>query len=103
MAIGADGERRVWHFGELIACSAGLSGALAARGVGRGDVVATLVGNRVEWVLTMLACLRMGAVALPCNTQLRRKDLELRLAAANPKFVVGEDAPLAELPDGTPR
>ena len=52
--------------------SAGLSGAFAARGVGRGDVVMTLVGNRVEWVLSLLACWRMGAVALPCNTQLRR-------------------------------
>ena len=32
----------------------------------------TLVGNRIEWVLTLLACWRMGAVALPCNTMLRR-------------------------------
>ena len=44
----------------------------------------TLVGNRIEWVLSMLACWRMGAVALPCNTQLRRHDLELRVAAASP-------------------
>ena len=85
LAISRDGERRVWHFGELIAMSAGLSGALAARGVGRGDVVMTLIGNRVEWVLTMLACWRMGAVALPCNTQLRRKDLELRAAVDRPR------------------
>jgi acyl-coenzyme A synthetase/AMP-(fatty) acid ligase len=102
VAIDAAGERRVWHFGELIARSAGLSGAFAARGVGRGDIVATLVGNRVEWVLTMLACLRMGAVVLPCNTQLRRKDLELRFRSAGPKLVVGEDGPLGELPDGVP-
>ena len=80
VAIDAEGERRVWHFGELIACSAGLSGAFAARGVRRGDVVMTLVGNRIEWVLALLACWRMGAVALPCNTQLRRHDLELRVA-----------------------
>jgi len=60
----------------------------------------TLVGNRVEWVLTLLACWRMGAVALPCSTQLRRHDLELRVAAAGPSLCVGEDALLAELPDG---
>ena len=80
VAVDAEANRRDWHFGELIACSAGLSGAFAARGVKRGDVVMTLVGNRVEWVLTLLACWRMGAVALPCNTQLRRQDLELRVA-----------------------
>ena len=100
VAINAEGSRRDWHFGELIACSAGLSGAFAARGVGRGDVVMTLVGNRIEWVLTLLACWRMGAVALPCSTQLRRHDLELRVAAAAPKLCVGTEELLAELPAG---
>jgi acetyl-CoA synthetase len=102
VAIDAEANRRDWHFGELIACSAGLSGAFAARGVKRGDVVMMLVGNRVEWVLSMLACWRMGAVALPCNTQLRRHDLELRVAAADPALCVGEEALLPNLPDGVP-
>jgi acetyl-CoA synthetase len=99
VAVDEDGNRRDWYFGELIACSATLSGAFAARGVGRGDVVMTLVGNRIEWVLSLLACWRMGAVALPCSTQLRRHDLAVRVGASNPKLCVGEDALLAELPD----
>ena len=100
VAVDAGGKRRDWYFGELIARSAGLSGAFAARGVRRGDVVMTLVGNRIEWVLSLLACWRMGAVALPCSTQLRRHDLEVRVAAANPALCVGEDHLLAELPGG---
>ncbi len=100
--VDAEGSRRVHHFGELFARSAGLSGAFAARGVERGDVVMTLVGSRVEWVLALLACWRMGAVALPCNPQLRRKDLELRARAAGPKLAVGEPRYLGELPDGIP-
>jgi acetyl-CoA synthetase len=100
VAIDAEGGRRDWHFGELIARSAGLSGAFAAQGVGRGDVVMTLVGNRVEWVLSMLACWRMGAVALPCSTMLRRHDLELRVAAADPRLCVGDVALLGEMPGG---
>ncbi|HET7121641.1 MAG TPA: AMP-binding protein [Solirubrobacterales bacterium] len=102
VAIDGEGNRRDWYFGELVACSAGLSGAFAARGVKRGDVVMTLVGNRIEWVLTLLACWRMGAVALPCNPMLRRHDLEHRLAAADPKLCVGEERLLGELPDGVP-
>lgn len=102
IAIDAEGNRRDWHFGELIARSAGLSGAFAARGVRRGDVVMTLAGNRVEWALTLLACWRMGAVALPCSTQLRHHDLELRANAAAPKLCVGEERLLAELPGGVP-
>lgn len=102
VALDEEGRRRDWHFGELIARSAGLSGAFAARGVGRGDVVMTLVGNRVEWVLSMLACWRMGAVALPCNTMLRRSDLQLRVSAADPRLCVGEERLLAEMPGGVP-
>jgi acetyl-CoA synthetase len=100
VAVDAEGNRRDWHFGELIACSAGLSGAFAARGVNRGDVVMTLAGNRIEWALTLLACWRMGAVALPCNTQLRQHDLEHRVRAAAPVLCVGEEWLLGELPDG---
>jgi acyl-coenzyme A synthetase/AMP-(fatty) acid ligase len=102
VAIDGFGTRREWHYGELIARSAGLSGAMAARGVERGDAVMTLVGSRIEWVLAMLACFRMGAVAMPCNPQLRRKDLEVRVQAANPKLCIGEEALLGELPDGVP-
>ena len=46
VALDRDGGRREWSFGEVAARSAALAGALAARGVGRGDVVLTLVGNR---------------------------------------------------------
>ncbi|HEU4707591.1 MAG TPA: AMP-binding protein [Solirubrobacterales bacterium] len=102
VAVDAEGKRRDWYFGELIARSAGLSGAFAARGVKRGDVVMTLVGNRIEWVLCLLACWRMGAVALPCSTMLRRHDLGHRVAAADPKLCVGEEALLAEMPGGVP-
>ena len=102
VAVDSEGNRRDWHFGELIARSAGLSGAFAARGVRPGDVVMTLVGNRIEWALTLLACWRMGAVALPCTPQLRRHDLELRASAAAPALcVVGEDL-VDELPEDVP-
>ncbi len=102
VAIDAEGNRRDWHFGELIARSAGLSGAMAARGVERGDAVMTLVGSRIEWVLAMLACFRMGAVAMPCNPQLRRHDLELRVDVAGPKLCIGQEELLGELPGGVP-
>jgi acyl-coenzyme A synthetase/AMP-(fatty) acid ligase len=102
VAVDAEGDRRDWHFGELIARSAGLSGAFAARGVKRGDVVMTLLGNRIEWALTLLACWRMGAVALPCSPQLRRHDLEQRVSAARPALCVAVGEMLGELPDGVP-
>ncbi len=97
MELARDGSRREWSFGEVSDRSARLAGALARRGVGRGDVVMTLIGNRPEWVLTMLACFRLGAVVLPCTEQLRAKDLRLRLAVARPRLVVADERNGAEL------
>ena len=81
--LARDGRRREWSFAEVADRSARLASTLRARhGVGRGDVVMTVIGNRPEWVLTMVACFRIGAVALPCNEQLRAKDLARRIEAA---------------------
>jgi acetyl-CoA synthetase len=95
--LARDGSRREWSFGEVSAASAAMAARLHAAGVGRGDVVMTLIGNRPEWVLTMVACFRLGAVALPCNEQLRAHDLRLRLAAAAPRLIVADKRNLAEL------
>ncbi|MDP9384594.1 MAG: AMP-binding protein, partial [Actinomycetota bacterium] len=88
--LARDGARREWTFGEVADGAARAAGTLAARGAGRGDVVMTLIGNRPAWVLTMVACFRLGAVALPCTEQLRAKDLALRIAAARPKLIVAD-------------
>ncbi len=95
--LARDGSRREWSFGEVSDHSARLAGALARRGVGRGDVVMTLIGNRPEWVLAMLACFRLGAVVLPCTEQLRAKDLRLRLAVARPRLVLADERNRGEL------
>ncbi len=94
-----EGNRREWSFGAVSERSARLAATLAARGVCRGDVVMTLIGNRPEWVLSMLACLRLGAVVLPCTEQLRAKDLRLRLAVARPRLVIADERNRSTLTD----
>jgi acyl-coenzyme A synthetase/AMP-(fatty) acid ligase len=100
--LARDGRRRDWSFGEVADRSARLAGTLRRVGVGRADTVMTLVGNRPEWVLTMIACFRIGAVALPCNEQLRAKDLRLRLATAHPKLIVVDERNQGELAAAAP-
>src|SRR2546423_4417711 len=95
--LARDGSRREWTFGEVAERSARVAGALAARGVRRGDVVLTLIGNRPDWVFAMVACFRLGAVVLPCNEQLRARDLRMRLDAAEPAGVLVDERNLAEL------
>jgi acetyl-CoA synthetase len=88
IALGRDGSRSEITFAEVADRSARLAGTLAARGIGRGDVVMTVVGNRPEWVYAMVACFRMGAVVLPCTEQLRPKDLLERIQRADPRAVI---------------
>src|SRR5664280_1891813 len=69
------GDRREHTFAALAERSARLAGTLHQVGVGRGDVVLLLIGNRVEWVESLLACFRIGAAALPapcCSLPTRR-------------------------------
>ena len=111
VALAEDGARREMTFGELGGLAAGMAGTLVSAGVRPGEVVMTVIGNRPEWVVTMLACFRIGAVALPCTEQLRPVDLRARMDAVEPRVVVaderdakcvrsaGFDGPLLQVPD----
>ena len=100
--LSREGGRTEWSFGEVADRSGRLAGRLAAEGVTRGDVVMTLIGSRAEWVLTMVACFRIGAVALPCNEQLRARDLGVRLRSARPQLIVADERNLGELAEAGP-
>src|SRR4051794_41830794 len=84
VALGRDGSRAEWSFGEVAEGAARAAGALAARGAGRGDGVVTLVGNRPGWGLGLVACFRPRAVALPRTGQLRAPRPRRRPAGARP-------------------
>jgi len=101
--LARDGTRRQWTFGEITERSARLAGALQARGVRRGDVVMTLIGNRPEWVATMCACFHIGAVVLPCTEQLRAKDLRLRLELTRPSLLLADERNRGELEAARPQ
>ncbi len=100
--LSRDGRRTEWSFGEVAERSAALAATLINHGVAQGDIVMTVIGNRPEWVLTMIACFRIGAVALPCNEQLRAHDLRIRLDAAAPKLIVADERNRAELEEAGP-
>jgi acyl-coenzyme A synthetase/AMP-(fatty) acid ligase len=111
--LARDGSRSVIPFAVVSDRSARLATTLAANGAGRGDVVMTLIGNRPEWVYTLVACFRAGMVALPCTEQLRPNDLRARIDIVSPKVIVadernletlratGFDGPILSIPDET--
>ena len=87
--LARDGARREWSFGDVARGALALAAVMhAEHGVRRGDTVLTLVGNQPDWVIAMVACFHQGYVVLPCNEQLRAKDLRLRLDVCPPALVI---------------
>ncbi|TKT69814.1 AMP-binding protein [Aquamicrobium sp. LC103] len=84
----AAGEERIFRFSDISAASKRAASALAARGIGKGDVVLVMTPRIPEWQIAMVACLRLGAVAIPCIEMLTSKDLAFRISHAGVKGVI---------------
>lgn len=82
--------RQTWA--ELDAVSDAVAAGLAARGVGRGDRVGALLGNRPELVHLVLATLKLGAVSVPLNVRLTAAELAPLVLDADCRVVVTEEA-----------
>jgi len=68
-----------------------LAGALTEMGVGLGDRVAIDLPNRPEWIVTLLAGARVGAVLVPLNPGLGYHELKYQLRHAEVAVAVVGD------------
>ena len=74
----------------LDARSSAATVALSARGVGAGDRVAVLAGNRLEQIELFFACARLGAILVPLNWRLAVPELGPILHDAAPEVLLFE-------------
>ncbi|HEX9211474.1 MAG TPA: AMP-binding protein [Bradyrhizobium sp.] len=65
---------------------------LAAQGIGKGDVVAVWLVNRVEWIALLFAAARLGAVIAAVNTRYRSAEVTHLLKLSGAKLLVVEAA-----------
>ena len=79
-----------WSYSGARNAAAGFAGTLAAAGVGPGDRVAIMCGNRGELLESVLGCAWLGAIAVPLNTALRGPQLEHVLGNSDPKILVAD-------------
>ena len=63
-------------------------GGLASIGVGRGDRVGLLLGNTPHFVVSYLATLGLGAIAVPLNPMSPGPEIERELSAVGAKAIV---------------
>jgi len=64
----------------------------AARGVGRGDVVAIMLPNRVELLIALMAAWRLGAAATPINPVFTPNEASYQIADSQASLLVTTDA-----------
>ena len=65
-----------------------VAGQFAAAGVGRGDVVAVMLPNRVELLLALLAAWRLGAAATPVNPVFTPNEAGYQIADSGAKLMI---------------
>jgi fatty-acyl-CoA synthase len=77
------GETVRWSYADLLRESRRLGRALAASGVGRGERVGILMGNRPEAVAALFGAALAGAVAVPLSTFAPKPELSYMIELAD--------------------
>jgi long-chain acyl-CoA synthetase len=87
-ALVCGSERLTWK--ALAERVARVAAGLASRGIRQGDRVALLLGNRIEFVLTLFAAARLGAIAVPLSIRSSKPELGYVLGHCEAALVVHE-------------
>ena len=91
------GGRRI-TYAELDRMVQDLAANLARRGIAPGDRVALLLGNCPEFPAAVLACARLGAIAMPVGTRQKGPELEYLLADSGATLLILESEFAGNLP-----
>ncbi len=92
-----EGETRALTYGQLRARSEALADGFARMGLQPGDRIATLMSKGEDYLVTLLAVWRLGAVYVPLFTAFAPPAIEMRLQASGAKLIVADAAQRAKL------
>lgn len=84
----AAGRERLFNFSDISRLSNQLANLLTSQGIRKGDRVLILLPRIPEWQIAMVACLKMGAIPIPCVEMLTTKDVAFRLADSGAKAAI---------------
>jgi carnitine-CoA ligase len=80
-----------WRHRDAAAAASTRAAALRVAGIGRGDRVAIMCTNRVEFLEVFLSCGWIGAVSVPINTASMGPQIEYYVANSGARLLVIED------------
>jgi fatty-acyl-CoA synthase len=81
---------RRWSYAALHTWSLAWAGRLRQEGVGPGDRVAVVAGNRAETLALLFACAELGAILVPMNWRLAVPELQWQLAHCAPRLLLAD-------------
>jgi long-chain acyl-CoA synthetase len=94
------GDRRMtWR--EVAQQSADVATGLRRMGLQRGDRVALLLGNRVEFVLAMFGAAHLGLVTVLLSTRQQKPEIAYALSDCGARLLIHEATLSERLPDAT--
>ncbi|TCM20470.1 fatty-acyl-CoA synthase [Novosphingobium sp. PhB165] len=88
--VGADDEGVVRRltYAQLLDRVRHMSAGLASIGVARGDRVVLWMTNRLEWVVSCFAAVRLGAAVVPINTFLKPPEVKYCIAQSGARHLI---------------
>ncbi len=95
--IGKDGIIEPLTFQRIVDRSARWSSLLRERGVRPGDPVLVLTGSNVDWLEIVLACMKVGAVVVPCSPAMTAEALDVRVSRTGAELVIAEPVVAPEI------
>ncbi|MGA2892502.1 MAG: class I adenylate-forming enzyme family protein [Xanthobacteraceae bacterium] len=100
--LGGPGPMREFSYAALDAMADGVARALTRRGFERGDRIAILSANCVEYLAAYFGITRAGLVAVPVNFKFPAKTIEFVIRDAGAKLVFCDPERRADCPAGLP-
>ncbi|CAM3500481.1 AMP-binding protein [Bordetella sputigena] len=91
------GNREVWTYGRLAEAANQLANGLVRMGVGKGDRVGVVLGQRPETVVVHMATYSVGAIIVPLSGLFGPEALESRLRDSEARVAVVDAASSANL------
>jgi long-chain acyl-CoA synthetase len=92
------GERRM-NWREVTQQSARIAAGFARLGLSRGDRVAVLLGNRIEFALTMFAAAHAGLVTVRLSTRQQKPEIAYVLTDCGARLLIHEATHADRIPD----
>ena len=94
----SEADGREWTYEAFYRTVDRTANMLLANGISKGDVVSLLLPNSAEYIIAYFACWKIGAIAGPVNSLLKREEIEWVVANSEAKLMLVGSEFLSEPP-----